>query len=142
MKLSQLGLVVCSAFLAPVFVGAAEEAQEVTLTGEPVDMECFLLGRSGEAHASCARSCAEKGTPIGFLAVDDEGNEALYLVLGAERKPAKEYMAEHMGKEVEATGKVTTKSGMKILTVSKVEAGEDDDWLLTDGLGSASIVNE
>ncbi len=52
-----------------------------------------------------------------------EGEDAqLYLVLGAGGKQAKDLMAQHMGKQVSVTGKVSEKNGMKVITVSKVEA--------------------
>jgi len=127
------------------FAGAAEE-QEVTLVGEPVDIQCYMAGRSGEGHAQCAKSCAENGNPIGFVAADDEGKETLYLVLGSDGKSAKDVMLEHMGLEVEATGTVSEKNGLKVLTVASVAEPEpeDDDfaWLPTEGVGGASMQNE
>ena len=143
MRAVSLVVAVLTACFVPIVSTGAEEAQEVSLMGEPVDIQCYLGGRSGEAHASCAKSCAEKGLPIGFVTVDDEGKEHLYLVMGAERKPAKDYMAEHMGQEVTATGTMVTKDGMKVLTVSKVEAATDDeDWFPSEGIGSGSIQNQ
>ena len=133
------------ALLAALFVPAvgATASEEVVLIGEPVDIQCYTSGRSGEAHASCARTCAESGLPVGFLAFNDDGTETLYLVMGADRKPAQEYMAEFMGYEVSATGTVSEKDGMKILTVSAVEeAGDDEDWLPSEGVGSGSIQNQ
>ncbi len=90
------------------------------IKGEPVDIACYLVGQRGEGHASCAKSCAEKGLPIGFVTKGEDGEEQLYLVVGPDRKPAKDYMAAHMGKMVEAKGTVVEKDGLKILTVSEV----------------------
>lgn len=118
MKKSLFGFAVLALLVVPVFTATAEDA--TTLKGEPVDMQCYLAGQSGEGHASCAKACAEKGTPIGFMSTTADGKKQLYLVLGADRKPAKDYMAEHMGKQVTVTGKVTEKNGMKVITVSKV----------------------
>lgn len=103
--------------LMPVLSASAEE---VVLKGEPVDIQCYLGGQSGAGHASCATSCAEKGLPIGFVTKGEDGKEQMYLVMGADRKPAKDYMAEHMGQNVTAKGTVTEKNGLKILTVSEV----------------------
>lgn len=132
-----------TASLIPMaYVGAAEP-EVVSVTGEPVDIQCYLSGRSGEAHASCARTCVEGGQPVGFVVLEDDGKEHLYLVIGADRKPAKDFMAQHMGQEVTATGTFATKDGMKILTVTKVEAAEDDeDWFPSEGVGSGSIQNQ
>ncbi len=143
MRVVCVAVAALAAFVVPIVSVGAEDAQEVSVTGEPVDIQCYLGGRSGEAHASCAASCAESGLPIGFVTIDDEGKEHLYLVMGADRKPAKDYMLEHMGQEVTATGTLVIKDGMKVLTVSKVEAAEDDeDWFPSEGLGSGSIQNQ
>ena len=116
-----LAAVIIAAMFVP-FVGTSA-ADEVTLKGEPVDIQCYLGGQSGEGHASCAKACAENGLPIGFVTKGDDGSEKMYLVTGPDRKPAKDYMAEHMGKQVEAKGTVTEKDGLSILTVSEVSAG-------------------
>lgn len=107
--------------ITPLMVSGADDDAEVTLSGEPVDINCFLTGKSGSGHASCAKSCADRGNPIGLF-VKDGDEEELYLVIGADGKSAKDVIAEHMGKQVKATGKVTTKGGMKVIAVSKVEA--------------------
>lgn len=120
-KIAIVGLAALAVMLTPLFVSGQDKAEDVTLSGEPVDIQCFVQGRSGEAHASCAKACAEKGLPIGFF-VKDGDEEELYLVLGGGGKTAKDLLAEHMGAQVKATGKVSTKGGMKVLTVSKVEA--------------------
>lgn len=112
-----LAIVLVVAVMMP-FMGVAA-AEEVTLKGEPVDMQCYLTGQSGDGHAACATACANKGTPIGFVTKKD-GEEKMYLVLGADRKPAKDFMAAHMGKIVEAKGTVVEKNGLSILTVSEV----------------------
>ena len=143
MRVVSLVVAALTAFFVPIVSAGEEEPQPVSITGEPVDIQCYLGGRSGEAHASCAKSCAESGLPIGFVTVDDEGKEHLYLVMGAERRPAKDYMAEHMGQEITATGTLVTKDGLKVLTVSKVEAAADDeDWFPSEGVGTGSIQNQ
>ncbi len=101
------------------FTGASAE-EEVTLEGEPVDIRCYLGGQRGEGHAACATTCANNGLPIGFVTKNEDGKEEMYLVMGANKKPAKDYMAAHMGKTVQAKGKVVEKDGLKILTVSEV----------------------
>ena len=111
-------LIMLAALMVP-FVGVSAE-DEVTLKGEPVDIQCYLTGQSGEGHASCAASCAEKGLPIGFVTKGEDGKDQMYLVMGANRKPAKDYMAAHMGKTVQAKGTVVDKDGLKILTVTEV----------------------
>lgn len=103
---------------APLCVFAADETK--VLTGEPVDISCYLGGKSGAAHASCAVACAEKGLPIGLLVGEGETKQ-LYLVLGGGGKSATDLMVAHMGKQVEVTGTVTKMNGLMVLTASKVK---------------------
>jgi hypothetical protein len=130
------------AVLACAFAGAYAEDQ--TLTGEPVDIPCYLGGKMGEGHAACAKSCADKGNPIGLAVKGADGKDQLYLVLGAGGKAAKDLMGEHMGKQVNVTGQVADKDGMKVITVAKVEAATTKSAALQwqpAQTGSASIQN-
>ena len=101
--------------LIPHFVSAADG--EATLKGEPVDINCYMTGKSGEGHAACAKSCAEKGNPIGFVVKDGDKSQ-LYLVVG-HGKAAKDIMAPLMGKQVTAKGTVKDLDGMKVFEVSE-----------------------
>lgn len=88
-----------------------------TIQGELVDLACYLgHGGHGEKHKSCATACAQSGLPIGLL--DKKGN--LYLVIG-DHKPMNDQLADKMGDTVKATGKVSERSGMKMIEVSKIE---------------------
>ena len=112
-----IAVLMLTLMLVPVMGASAEE---VALKGEPVDLQCYMSGQSGPGHASCATACANKGIPIGFVTKDEDGKEKMYLVMGADRKPAKDFMAEHMGQNVTAKGTVSEKNGLSILTVSEV----------------------
>ena len=98
----------------------ADHHGEKVLEGEPVDIKCFLGGKMGAGHAGCATACVKGGLPVGFVTGKGD-DKVLYLVLGGGGKSAAEHLAAHMGKTVKATGKVTAKNGMKVLTVSSVE---------------------
>ena len=113
-----IAFVVCTMLATPTFFAAA--AEDTTLSGEPVDIVCYLAGKEGEGHAACATSCANRGQPIGLKVTSGDKTE-LYLVLGGHGKAAKDYLAGHMGKQVKVTGEVTDKEGMKVITVSAVE---------------------
>lgn len=100
---------------------AADAApKDVTLKGEPVDITCYLGGKSGPGHAGCATACANKGNPIG-LVVGEGDEKVMYLVLGDGGKAAKDLLASHMGAQVTVTGKASTKEGLPVLVASKVE---------------------
>ncbi len=117
-----IGLIVAGVLILaiPQFTSAADD--EVTLTGEAVDIKCYTAGRSGEAHAGCATACASKGQPIGFL-TEKEGKKLVYLVVAGPGKAAKDLLADHMGKKIKATGTVIDADGLKVFTIKSVEAG-------------------
>ena len=114
-----LGLLALAIAISPFTVFAADEAKTKTLTGEPVDINCYLTGKSGEGHAGCATACANRGNPIGFV-VKDGDKTHMYLVIGSGGKQAKDVIAAHMGKQVKVTGKVSKKDGMNIIAVEEV----------------------
>lgn len=111
-------------FAAP----AALHAEEATLEGEPVDIGCYTTkGLKGSAHAGCATACAvNKGQPVGFLVEGEEG-EQLYLVMGSGDASPADLLGEHMGKQVQVTGEVAEKSGMKVISVASVEAAGETE---------------
>lgn len=117
-----IGLIVAGVIVLaiPQFTTAAEE--EVTLTGEAVDIKCYTAGRSGESHAGCATTCASKGQPIGFL-TEKDGKKLVYLVVGGTGKAAKDLLADHMGKKIKVTGTVVDADGLKVFTIKSVDAG-------------------
>ncbi len=88
-----------------------ERARRQTVTGEVVDVSCFLqLGKRGEAHVPCGQKCVRNGQPIGILT--DEGR--LYLVIPEEHHPRrdgqvsiKDRFADLMAKRVQVSGMVT-----------------------------------
>ena len=87
------------------------QARAKTITGEVVDVSCFLqLGKRGEAHLPCGQKCVRNGQPIGILT--DAGR--LYLVIPEEHHPRRdgtvtirERFAELMAKRVRVSGMVT-----------------------------------
>jgi hypothetical protein len=119
-KILAFSLIVAVAFaIAPVSTSFAADG---VFSGEPVDMNCYVDGKSGAGHASCATACANKGNPIG-LVVKEDGKSVLYLVLGAGGKASKDLLAAHMGKIVDVTGKASKKDGMNIIMASAVSTG-------------------
>ena len=66
---------------------AQPKGQRTTITGEVVDLWCYLEGGDrGPAKKDCATACAKAGNPIGVL--DAKGN--LYVAAGLkDHQPAK-----------------------------------------------------
>ena len=96
-----------------------EKAVTKTVTGEVVDMGCWLGHASrGEKHISCATKCLSQGMPMGLLT----SNGTLYLVtLDHDNADPYNSMKDMAGKDVSVTGALLTRSGMKAIEASKVQ---------------------
>ena len=115
-------LLIASAVLAH---GGDEHDHDVTLTGEILDLHCYLLHPEtghGPDHAKCANSCIDRGLPAGFLA-----DGRVYVLLGPGHGSPREVVAGHAGKPVKLTGKLVEQGGVMALQVKSVEeaAGHD-----------------
>ena len=120
-KLLKLAVLVSfSAALAVAPLARAEEAAkdaaaEKTLTGEVVDMMCYVdHNATGEKHAACAAKCIKGGGPVGIVS---EGKT--YLVVG-DHKPMNDQLAEFAGKTVTLKGKLATNGGIAMLENAEI----------------------
>lgn len=96
----------------------ADDAKEVTLSGEIVDLHCYTTrDAKGTDHAGCSNACISRGVPAGLLTEDG----TLYLLISEKPVSVKEKVAGLAGKKVKATGKVVERSGMKALQLASVE---------------------
>lgn len=94
-----------------------EEAKPTTLTGEVVDLSCYMdHGAKGMDHAKCAMSCIKKGMPVGFLTSDG----IMYVVLGSNHEPANAQVADFAGKKATITGAVKEDKGMKAIMLATI----------------------
>jgi hypothetical protein len=101
------------------------KAKEVTLKGEVLDMFCYMKhpdSGQGPDHAKCAKSCMDKGLPIGFLAEDG----TVYLVIGKDHEPATKLVADFAGKQSVLTGTVYEHHGVKSIEVASIKAAKSD----------------
>ena len=120
---------------SPEHKQALKHARKATISGEVVDVSCYLqLGKRGQAHAACGRSCVQNGQPYGLL--DDAGN--LTLIIEEQHHPRRdgqvslrESFARLMGQRIKATGMLTERKGIRVLFVqappkvaSKMECGQ------------------
>lgn len=96
-----------------------EKKNVVTLTGEVLDMYCYMShpeSATGAEHAKCANSCISRGLPIGFLASDG----TVYLIIGNDHSPANEMVKGWGGKPSTITGTVTEHKGMKAIDITGI----------------------
>jgi hypothetical protein len=114
---SLLALVAALAF---AFLPTLALAQEKTMTGEVLDLACYIgQGAKGKDHASCARACAKGGQPMGLLT--DDGK--VYTLVGNHdnMKPY-ESARDLAGAHVEIKGKVHTQGGLEAIEVLSIAA--------------------
>ena len=90
---------------------AAPKSSEVTVTGEVLDMACYLdHGAHGSKHADCARKCISSGLPVGLKGTDGK----TYLLIG-EHMPANEELAKHAAETITVRGKLAERDGINLL---------------------------
>jgi hypothetical protein len=105
--------------LTAVAAGPARGQEEVTVTGEIVDLACYLsAGKKGPEHRSCAQMCAKGGVPMGVLTEAGE----LYLLIDdhANKKPY-DAAKKLAGSQAEISGKKFLKHGMASIMVSSAQ---------------------
>jgi len=121
-------------FLVPVLmmIGVSAFAHEghehgkaagktVTLTGEVIDMTCFLqhpASATGAEHAKCAKSCIKQGNPVGFLA----DNGTVYVLIGDDHFPVALRVVEYAGAKSTVTGVVVEHHGVKGFELASIGA--------------------
>lgn len=100
-------------------VASAEASQEDTLTGEVVDVFCYLDHAEeglGKKHASCAKKCIKGGLPVAIKVGDQ-----LYLASMTEHVPANEALADYAGQQVTVHGEIMERDGQKFIAISQIE---------------------
>lgn len=113
MKKFMLSIAALAVFvMAPMWVLAADAK---TVKGEPIDIKCYMGGKSGPDHAGCGTSCVKKGMPIG-LVVEEGGKKVVYLVITGGDK-----LFDHVGHQVNVTGKVSSKDGINTIEVTEAK---------------------
>ena len=96
--------------------------EEATLTGEVVDVFCYLSHGEkglGEKHAGCAKKCIQGGLPVAIKVGDQ-----LYLASLADHEPANETLADYAGEQVTVWGGIMERDGQRFIAVSRVERAQ------------------
>ena len=124
MKALLLTAVVVGALFAAqgVVVAADEHAaampkeEGVTVTGEVLDMACYIdHGAHGAKHAECAKTCIESGLPVGLKSSDGK----VYLIIG-EHKPVNKELAQYAAKTITVKGKLVTRDGISMIANAEI----------------------
>lgn len=113
--------------LSPVGAWAHEEhehaaPQEQTLTGEVVDVFCYLSHGEqglGKGHAGCAKKCIQSGLPVAIKVGDQ-----LYLASMADHTAANAKLAGLAAEQVTVRGKVMERDGQLLIAISEIEKAQ------------------
>jgi hypothetical protein len=100
----------------------AQSGQEQTLTGEVVDVLCYLSHDKdalGKGHADCAKKCIGSGLPVAIKVGDQ-----LYLAAMANHDPANKQLAEYAGEQVTVHGEVMEKDGQHLIAIESVKKAQ------------------
>ncbi len=100
----------------------ATSTPEQTLTGEVVDVFCYLSHPKdgiGKGHAECAKKCIQNGLPVAIKV-----GEQLYLATMDDHTAANAKLADLAAKQVTVHGKVMELDGQHLIAVSSVEKAE------------------
>ena len=93
-----------------------------TFEGEILDMACYIpKGAKGPSHARCAKTCAERGMPLGLLA--DDGTVYLLFPKHGKEK-AFDNVKALAGERAKLTANASERAGIKALEVTDA-AGAD-----------------
>jgi hypothetical protein len=98
---------------------SATGTPEQTLTGEVVDVFCYLSHDKkglGSKHASCAKHCIQNGLPVAIKVGDQ-----LYLASMADHTAANQKFADLAGQQVTVRGKIMERDGQKLISVTEVQ---------------------
>jgi hypothetical protein len=111
--LAVLGVVALAGLVAAPLV-----AEEKTITGEVVDVQCHTKKAEnvGADHANCAMSCAKRGAKMGILTSD-----GVYTIAGDYTADSNKKLLPYVAQVVTATGEVTEQEGAKTITVATIE---------------------
>ena len=91
-------------------------AEEVTVTGEVVDMVCYVSeGASGAEHADCAQTCIKMGLPVGIKT----SNGKTYFLIG-EHKPMNDQLAPLAAKIITVKGKAVSRDGFNMIENAEI----------------------
>jgi type 1 fimbria pilin len=109
------------AFVASMAVPAF--ANDVTITGELVDVACALKkgeGGHGDSHAACAMACAKRGQAQGILTSD-----AVYTIAAGDYTADNNAkLIDFVAKKVTVTGEVAEKDGQKTITIKSIKLAD------------------
>lgn len=96
---------------------AAAGAQEILVTGEVLDMTCYIASNlSGPEHAKCAKVCIRNGEPAGIKTQDGK----IYLLTGEPGQSINAKLADYAAQVVTIKGRKSVRDGFAQLQVEEI----------------------
>ena len=102
--------------------GEDSASDQASFLGEVLDLTCYVAHPEsgvGNGHALCARTCIEKGLPVGLLI-----GETIYIPIMKEHGTPNEAMAAYAGQAVIVRGTVMGVQGSHFILVRDVRPVE------------------
>ena len=99
---------------------AATAGNEMTITGQVVDLNCFTTnGASGAGHKACAQACAKAGVPLGILSSDG----TIYVAVSSKPgDPQNAKLEQYTEGKVKVSGTHRMVSGLHTIEIKTVSA--------------------
>ncbi|HVZ56282.1 MAG TPA: hypothetical protein VG870_06450 [Chitinophagaceae bacterium] len=102
-------------------LAAGSHAQDKTLTGEVLDMACYMgHGAHGPGHKECAATCIKGGSPMGLLTSD---GKVYLLVENHDKTDAYTEAKKYAGEQITVSGTIAEKGGLPGIIVNEVKKG-------------------
>ena len=80
------------------------------------------MDATGPQHVKCAESCVKQGVMLGIL---EAGTGQVYLILPEGHGSPSEKAMPYLGKQVEVTGKIQAKGGLRGIIVERISGKQD-----------------
>ncbi len=99
---------------------AAGAGDQVTLTGQVIDVNCFTTNHlSGPQHKSCATACANKGVALAILSSDG----TIYMPVSSKpADPQNSRLLPFVEGKVKVTGTHRMASGLHTIEIATIQA--------------------
>jgi len=99
---------------------AAAPGNEMTLTGQVIDLNCYTtMGASGATHQACAKACAKAGVALAILGSDG----TIYLPVSSKPADPQNARLEPFAEgKVKVTGTHRSSHGAHTIEIKTIEA--------------------
>jgi hypothetical protein len=99
---------------------AANAGNDVTLTGQVIDVNCYTtMGASGAAHKQCASACAKAGVALAILSSDG----TIYMPVSSKpADPQNSRLEPFAESQVKVTGVHRMSHGMHTIEIKTIAA--------------------